>query len=235
VDARGPATPAGARVRWGIPDALWCYLAGILGAIVGLSVTGARPDDDRVVVLAAGLLGQYGASIAVLVAIARTKGLGSLRADFGLQVRVRDWPAVLGGVGLQVALGIGLAPIVHLVDESQTVVRDLDEATGAELWLLTTTALLLAPVLEELLFRGILLRALLRRVSPVAAVGASALVFALVHPLLDPSLGSVAVLPGLLGVGLVTGVLAVRTGDLSRPILVHLGFNLLTVLFALGS
>jgi membrane protease YdiL (CAAX protease family) len=234
VDPSGRATPA-ARVRWGIPDALWCYLAGILGAIVGLTVTGARPDDDRVAVLAAGLLGQYGASVGVLVAVSRTKGLGSLRADFGLTVRARDWSAVLGGVGLQVAIGIALVPIVHLVDESQTVVRDLDEASGAELWLLAVTALLLAPVLEELLFRGLLLRALLRRTTPVAAVAVSAVVFALVHPLLDPSLGSVAVVPGLLGVGLLTGVLAVRTGDLSRPILVHLGFNLLTVVGALAA
>jgi membrane protease YdiL (CAAX protease family) len=220
-------------VRWGVPDALWAYLAGIGGAVLGLTVTGARPDDDRVVVLVAALVGQYGATFAVLVGVARRKGLGSLRADFGLRVDVHDWSALGVGVALQLALGAALLPIVHLVDESQTVVRDLDEASGAELWLLALTALLLAPVLEEVLFRGLLLRALLRRATPVTAVAVSALAFALVHPLLDPSLGSVAVLPGLLAVGLVTGVLAVRTGDLSRPILVHLGFNLLTVVGAL--
>jgi membrane protease YdiL (CAAX protease family) len=65
----------------------------------------------------------------------------------------------------------------------------------------------------------------------VPAVGLSALLFASAH-LLDP--GAVLVLPGLLLVGIVSGILAVRSGDLSRPILLHVGFNVLVVVVALG-
>jgi hypothetical protein len=87
----------------------------------------------------------------------------------------------------------------------------------------------LAPLAEELLFRGALLRALMRRTSPAWAVFGSALVFALVHPLGDPEVGSVIVVPAILTLGVVSGYLAVRSGDLSRSIMLHAGFNLLTV------
>jgi membrane protease YdiL (CAAX protease family) len=58
--------------------------------------------------------------------------------------------------------------------------------------------------------------------------------FALLH-LVDPSIGTVVALPALATVGVVSGVLAVRTGDLSRSILLHAGFNLVTVLAELST
>jgi membrane protease YdiL (CAAX protease family) len=63
--------------------------------------------------------------------------------------------------------------------------------------------------------------------DPAWAVAVSALVFALAH-LLDPSLGTLAVLPALFALGAVSGVLALESGDLSRSIMLHIGFNLLT-------
>jgi membrane protease YdiL (CAAX protease family) len=62
-----------------------------------------------------------------------------------------------------------------------------------------------------------------------------ALVFALVHPLLSPTLGDLAVVPALFALGVVSGTVASRRGDLSASILLHVGFNLLTVLAALGA
>jgi hypothetical protein len=89
-------------------------------------------------------------------------------------------------------------------------------------------------VVEELLFRGALLRALLRRTTPAGAIFVSAMVFALVHPLGDPEVGSVIVVPAILALGLVSGYLAVRSGNLSRSIMLHMGFNLLTVALVLA-
>ncbi|MCZ7534776.1 MAG: CPBP family intramembrane metalloprotease [Acidimicrobiia bacterium] len=135
---------------------------------------------------------------------------------------------------MQIAANLALIPIAVLADKeeaAQDVVQRLESARGLELAVIVLSAGLVAPLVEELLFRGLLLRALMRRVGPALAVGISALAFALVH-LLDP--GAIVVLPGLLLVGLVTGVLAVRSGDLSRPILLHVGFNLLVLVAALG-
>jgi membrane protease YdiL (CAAX protease family) len=94
---------------------------------------------------------------------------------------------------------------------------------------LAVFAVLIAPVCEELLFRGLLLRALQRRFSPVIAVSVSALAFALVHPALDPAWGSFVVIPALFGLGALAGVAAVRRGDLSVSIMLHVGFNFLTI------
>jgi membrane protease YdiL (CAAX protease family) len=84
---------------------------------------------------------------------------------------------------------------------------------------------IVAPLVEELLFRGLLLRSLARRTSTVAAVVISAAAFAAVH-LLDPS--AAPALAPLLLVGLVAAIRTVRTGDLSQAILLHGGFNLLS-------
>ncbi|MDP9334098.1 MAG: CPBP family intramembrane metalloprotease, partial [Actinomycetota bacterium] len=88
-------------------------------------------------------------------------------------------------------------------------------------------------VCEELLFRGLLLRALRRRMSPEMAVIVQALAFALAHPMLSPTLGDFAVVPALFLLGAVSGVVAVRRGDLSASIMMHIGFNLVTTLLAL--
>jgi membrane protease YdiL (CAAX protease family) len=69
----------------------------------------------------------------------------------------------------------------------------------------------------------------MRRLTPAWAIFVSALVFALVHPLGDPEVGSVIVVPAILTLGVVSGYLATRSGDLSRSIMLHAGFNFLTV------
>jgi membrane protease YdiL (CAAX protease family) len=231
------APPASPPVRWGLPDVALAWVAGLIGAIVlgGVAVGVLDvPEDDvsnDVGVLLATIVGQTVVVVGVLGLIARSKGRGSLRRDFGLTLRIRDAPWLAAGVGLQILLAIALYPIAQLYDrdESQTVVELLEDASGAGLLLFGAAVVVLAPLAEELLFRGALLRALMRRTTPAWSVFGSALVFALVHPLGDPGVGSVIVVPAILALGTVSGYLAVRSGDLSRSIMLHAGFNLLTV------
>jgi membrane protease YdiL (CAAX protease family) len=85
-----------------------------------------------------------------------------------------------------------------------------------------------APVVEELFFRGLVLRSLERRVGTAWAVVGSAVAFGLAHfELLQ--------LPALVGVGVVCGVLAVRTGRLGPGIFVHAAFNAVAVATLAGS
>ena len=142
-----------------------------------------------------------------------------------LRVDIRDWWAVFAGLGLFVVGSLMILPLVDLANESQQVVQDLEQASGAKL-------AVIAPICEELLFRGLLLRALRRRLEPVPAVAIQALVFALAHPLLSPTVGDLAVVPALFLLGLASGVAATRKGDLSASILMHIGFNLVTTLAA---
>ena len=59
--------------------------------------------------------------------------------------------------------------------------------------------------------------------------------FALAHPALDPHWGTFAVVPALFALGAVSGAMAVRRGNLSVSILLHIGFNLLTTAAPLDS
>jgi membrane protease YdiL (CAAX protease family) len=237
-----PREAAVATVRWGIPDALLCYMAGLFAAIVTTSVAAAvsgqtdtTGSNETAFVLAAAFVGQYGGTVLALLWVSRRKGRGSLTEDFGLRIWPADWWVLPAGALLEVGLALAIVPLSHIGNgDTQEVVNELQNASGAKLAVLAIGAGLLAPVVEELLFRGLLLRALLRRVPATPAVAISGVTFALLH-LVDPSVGTVIALPALATVGVVSGVLAVRTGDLSRSILLHMGFNLVTVLAELAS
>jgi membrane protease YdiL (CAAX protease family) len=223
-------------VRWGIPDALVAWIVGIVAAVIAaapfVNADGRIPDDQEVVATLVLLVVQNAAIVASVVAISRTKGLGSLRCDFGFAFEARDLLWVLGGVGLAVAAGILVLPITELAglkDSSQDVVQTFERSAGvAEKIGVAVGVVLIAPVAEELLFRGVLLRSLLRRVSVVAAVSIAAVVFAVVHVLGD--LGTGYYVPAFLLLGLVSGWRAVATGRIGQSVCLHAGFNLLAAI-----
>lgn len=146
------------------------------------------------------------------------------------------------GVGTQVVLlGIG-AVLVLAADDAplfQVSTSPLPGILlpGQPLWLGAVSALVLAPVSEELFFRGLALHAWLREYGRwVALIGSSAL-FGLVHYGLNPLEGFAADLPWLALPtlsGVVLGVLALRTRSLIAPIAAHATMNAVALLLALS-
>jgi membrane protease YdiL (CAAX protease family) len=219
-------------------DALVVFLAGQLvggtiGFTIGYGLTGDEIGEPGALTLALGFAGQFLTYGAVIWLFCRVRGTGSLRRDLGLVLHWRDWWAIPLGTGCAIGLGLLVLPLRYFIDETQTVVDDLNDSSGAKLAVICIAAGLLAPVFEELLFRGLFLRALLGRVSEPWAIGISATAFGAVHFLGGNALGTLAVLPALIGLGAISGVFAVRSGDLSRSVLLHMGFNLLAVTGAL--
>lgn len=92
---------------------------------------------------------------------------------------------------------------------------------------LVASATVLAPVCEELAFRGHLLSALQLRLRPGAAIGLSAVAFAALH--LDP-----VRLPGLLFLGALYGWLTWRSGSIYPAVLAHAVNNAAAMAQALG-
>jgi membrane protease YdiL (CAAX protease family) len=220
-------------VTWGLGDFFSVYVFGIVASLVlasvGYGITGDKDGQAGTLTVGLALFGQFGGWILALMWVSRRKGRGTLRADFGLVVHRRDLWLVVAGIGLEIGLALMVLPISHLVDnQRQGVVNDLQSAHGVHLALLAIFAGVIAPICEELLFRGLLLRSLQRRFAPAIAVIISALVFALAHPLLDPHWGTFVIVPALFGLGAVSGAAAVRRGDLSVSIMLHIGFNFLT-------
>jgi membrane protease YdiL (CAAX protease family) len=226
-----PAVP-GHAVRWSTSDAFLLLLAVQLlsfvwvGGLVTLLYDGTLPEP-----LPIGLLV---ASSAVLwvgyglgpVAIARLKGDRAVN-DFGARLRAGDVPlGLLIGVTAQVVvLPLLYWPILKLVDADPSgSAKDLVEAIDGpvDLVLLLLAVVVMAPLVEELFYRGLLLRALQRWLGPVPAVLISSTVFAAVHL-------ELVTFPGLFVFGLIAGWLVMRTGRLGPAWAMHVGFNATTV------
>jgi membrane protease YdiL (CAAX protease family) len=226
-------------VRWGIGDAIAAFAVG-LGVSLVAALFVVDPDHpNRPNTLIVLICAQNFAIIAWLAMVARRKGTGSLRSDFGLEIRrapgawLSDVPWLFIGIGLQLlaALPINLLENIYGHTAKQDVVKTADHAGGWQIPVMALAIVLLAPITEELLFRGTLLRSLQRKVAPAMAVFVSAVVFGLVHALGDPSIGTLIALPAIIFLGVVSGYQAVKTGNLSRSVLLHIGFNALSVLF----
>ncbi len=218
--------------RWGVRHAFGAMVAGVVGSVFAatalITVTGRDPTDAElfgVVFAAQGL-----ATLAAVVWVVRRHGSGDLVGDLGLRFRAGDWWGLPVGFVLQLALALGLQPLLDLFGVEgppQQVGRLARDAEGATVALAVASVVVLAPLAEELLFRGLLLRALRRRWSEAAAIAGSAAVFAALH-LLDP--GAALVVPALFVAGVVMGIAACRRGDLGLAIAIHAGFNLTAVL-----
>ena len=93
---------------------------------------------------------------------------------------------------------------------------------------LIVTTVVLAPIYEEVIFRGYMLPTLTKFMPTTAAVGASAVIFALIH---EHGIGDTV---QLIAVGLATGIVYARTRNLGASIAVHATFNAAVIaLFAL--
>lgn len=221
--------PAPPRVRWGIPDAVVGFLAGNTLVVVAVAVWSVATGERGLTLgtITAGQIGLWvGLAGAAIVASYR-RGAGSLRADFGLDVRWRD---CLVGVPAGVICQLVVVPLLYLpfrsvfdTDELDRPARELiDRAHGGGVWVLAVVLVLGAPVVEELFFRGLLMRALSRRFGPAWGLWGSALAFGVAH-------FEALQLPALVLVGAVFGWLAQRSGRLGPAIWAHGAFNAVVV------
>ena len=238
-----PTTPparshghAAGRPQWGLGDVLAgigasLFLSTFVGAIVFAVAGWESTDDVPVWGLALLQVPLWTGYLVVLVLASRTKGHGIVE-DFGARQRWLDVPVgLLIGVVTQVLLlPLLYLPIFQLTgtdseelsEPAERLASGAGDATAG--WLLFALLVgVCAPVVEELFYRGLLLRSLTKRgLGDVAAVLGSSVVFALIHLQLLQ-------FPGLLVFGLVAGVLTVRTGRLGPAIWAHIGFNMATV------
>ena len=180
--------------------------------------------------------------IGALVWLGRRRGYGNPARELGLRVEPRQGWWVLAGAGALIALGLLTAGLLELLgvesrQNAQTILEMMFETRGTvTVAAVVIGVVILGPVAEELLYRGLTVQTVLQGGRPPAlAATVSAAVFSLVH-LADPSLFSTAgavTLTTLFLLGLFLGAVRIRTGGLGAPIFVHSGFNLTSVLAVL--
>src|SRR5207248_5323856 len=164
----------------------------------------------------------------------------SVADDFGLRAAPVD--SAIGAAGALVATtaeALVVAVIRALsgpVKVSQDVGDTIKKAHGAELLGAFVLTVIAVPIVEELFFRGLLLRSLERRIPAAAAVLVSAVVFGFAHYQGDVSgRTAMTVVAGLFAVGVVLGTLAHATRRLGPGIVAHALFNLLAFVSLVSS
>ena len=220
---------------WSVLDFLLVWLGGLVGSGIFGAIGELLDNPDWAITLL--LAGQYLGNIAVFAWLARTRATSTI----GLEVRTGDVLYIGLGLVLQVALAVLFYPLNDLLFPEGRPEQEVAEIiAGADtLFLqvaLIAAAVVLGPITEEVMYRGILLNALLPRGRWFAMIVTS-LVFAAVHLTgLDPDqmLASAAVfLPPLFLLGMLLGWVTLRTGRLGPAIFIHSGWNLLSAVVLL--
>lgn len=114
----------------------------------------------------------------------------------------------------------------------QTAVQFVKIASSSPFALLfaLVAVLVLAPFIEEFLFRGLLQTYLKKRMGPKAAILISALLFAFFHFSLSQSVGNISLILSLFLLGGYLGFLYERQGSLWASIGLHITFNTISAL-----
>jgi membrane protease YdiL (CAAX protease family) len=193
----------------------WAGVAGgLLGAAPGLAIAPQEPRPAGAPSPVSFRMGLLAGMIALIIALPPVEAAASL------------------GQAIQQAIsGREPDPLAH--DTLQVLM-----ATPPNLgwWLVVAGALIGAPVLEEILYRGCLQQGMRRLgVGPWLATLATSGLFAFMHLPALPDEGRISALAGLLVLAIGLGILRERTGRLTPCILAHALFNTFNLVLAIAA
>ncbi|HEX8802739.1 MAG TPA: CPBP family intramembrane glutamic endopeptidase [Acidimicrobiales bacterium] len=242
-DADPPAAlaPERSTVRWGLGDAAAGWVAaqvgGLLAITLVLALSGREADElDQLPLgwIAVAQLGLWLGLLGAPVLASRLKGNGLVR-DFGLRMLPGDVPLGLAwGLALQFGLVLIYIPLYLLTDIDANDLNEparafTDRATDPlGVVLLVLIVGIGAPIIEEIFYRGLLQRSLIRRFGRWPGIIGTGLIFGASHfePLQFPALACF---------GVAVGYLAVRYDRLGPGIVAHIVFNMAAVVSLISS
>lgn len=209
----------------------WLAFVGWMGAVSlagfgsALAISAGAGEGSSV----SRLMGQVGLWIgfATTAVVARRRFDSGRFRGFGFTIAFPDAArSALIGVAVQLLVVPGIyLPLVAAgvdLDVSGPAESLFSDVSSFEKIAIAVGVIAVAPVTEELLFRGVLLGGMVRRIGHRSAVWVSAIVFAASH-------FQLVQFPALLAIGLTLAWLAQRTGGLAAPIWAHAAFNAATV------
>ncbi len=206
------------------------WVSGGAGALLIRAISGGWNADASIPLLPTILISALGSTASVVVALA----LGRPWRELGFRP-ASDWSLVTA-LGLAIAFLVlsmlwvnGLEAAGVDVGEQQIVTLLREQWGSSGMVVAIVYGVGLAPILEEVLFRGFALPPLVKALGPVPAIIIDALVFGLVH-LDDP----VAV-PPLALLGGTLAWLRWRTGSLWPSFVLHFTNNLIAFLILLAA
>jgi membrane protease YdiL (CAAX protease family) len=135
-----------------------------------------------------------------------------------------NWPAnVIVYVLTGFILSVALQALAHFLPIPKELPIDSFFKTPAEAWALGLLSITLAPLMEELFFRGFLYPVLARKIGVPIAIILTASSFALLHGAqLMFSWGPVLV---IFLVGMVLTVVRAKTNSVAAGVIIHMAYN----------
>lgn len=196
----------------------WMDLLAIIGVyivayffawLVGYVVTQSTTADQSLTVFVTTLI-QYPIVIVFAIWLLRMRGMADSLLSFSL--RRSDPAMILWGILVIVAMSIVIEPLLALfpVENMAPMRRYVLEGGGLTMF----TVIVLAPLLEEMLFRGVIQESASRFYGPLAGVLIASAIFAIVHP--NPQQIINAFFSGL-----ILGYIYYRTRSLIPVIVIH--------------
>lgn len=202
--------------------------ANIVATVVVLTTHGTSDDDVLTPIWVVGISGlaMWATYLYVVSAISNKYGTGNVFSDYRISFSWRDLWGIPIGIASQFILVTAVTyPLTKLfpdefsVEEVEKRARELaDAASGGWVVVLFLVVVVGAPIVEEIVYRGLLQQGLERSMKPAIALVVTAAVFAAIH--LQP-----IEFPGLFAFALVLGLTYRKTQRLGLPIVTHMAFN----------
>jgi uncharacterized protein len=218
--------------------ATW-VIAFVFGQLVSTAIiasSGAETVDEvPIPTLFAGVLATWIAYLVGCYVASRRSGSGDPVEDYGIRFRTVD----VIGLPIGVLTQLVLVPLVYVPLRavwpdafsedrlSETAEKLADRATGGTMVVLVVMVCVGAPIVEEIVYRGLLQRSFAARTSQVVAWLGAAAWFTIIH--FRP-----VEYPGLFAFALVAGACLVATGRIGMSITTHVAFNVTGLLLAIG-
>ena len=228
---------------WGLKNAVFgmagwgasFLLVGLAFLPIARSIAGeggfaALSQQDKAVFALINQVVETAVGVGIVTTSAGTfynKTPGVLRLDFTGPLRKPDGWAVWAGVGVLLAPEIvylasyivdSLGAVDLTAKGTADAVSQIISLDGVTFGSLFVTTAILAPLLEETVFRGFLLPSLAKYVGTFPAVVLSSVAFGLVHFAARDT-------PQLTALGMLLGFAYVRSGNLLAPMIIHGAWN----------
>ncbi len=250
-----PTDPASAEVTWGLRQILLATVVAVPALVVALVVPAIVVLGLHQVGVIRSLTGHpfkvilpyynfattlafYGALLAIVVFFASRRS-GRAWARLGIH-RAPLWLVILmppAALALQILTGLiseFLSPLLGGIKNPQDCT--ISQAFGGDPYLAVISIAIIAPIVEEIVFRGFIYGGLRPRLGVTLSVLISAAVFALAHTLSVG--GSILLLgPSLFIAGLALALVYERSRSLVPGMVLHACFNLIAVvaIFVMGT
>lgn len=183
-------------------------VANLIGGLVALIINKWAHADPEFGTFVS-YVTAFGLTIAFAVWQWRRRGTSKLRLRFSL--KTADPVSILWGLLLVIVTSVVLEPLLNIFPAEY--LENLQKNIGTGGWAIMTT-IVAAPILEEVLFRGILQQSLTEKLGGWRGVLAASAVFGIVHVIPQQMINAFFI-------GIILGYIYIKTRSLVPVILIH--------------